>query len=521
MNTYRANSLLYYIKTFPIIGKLIPSTVYSNSVMKQVVLVISIFIEVMGTFLGKIIYVSFLVLLANTVQGNLEALGIHTPRHMVFFHIFFFLTIAGGWINCYVLEMKKDNYYTIMLMKMDARNVAVSKLIYFLIRAYIGNTAVLLVVGMLLQIPMLVCFLLPVYIVAIKIIGAAIKLWCYSKKKVLKNFQKMAFAECAQSLLVFLPAFGLLYLELGITYIGFYIAVLISAVLGIFCLRYVIRFPEYRRIYRRIMAESEIVVNTKTVQQNMNKEALGKQIDTVDDTVVEKDGYAYFNEIFIRRHRKMLAKTVKIIVIIELIVLLIIIGACQYSNGVREGINQILVTLLPTFLFVMYILNRGNYVTKAMFINCDCQMLHFRFYRQPKAILGLFKERLKSIIIMDLSHSMVIAIGLPLILFISGGTDVPIEYFLLFVSIVAMSVFFSVHSLVLYYVLQPYNEEVEMKNPIFSIINGVTYVICYMLISEQSPILIFGTVLSCFCITYIIVALILAYRLAPKTFRLR
>ena len=44
----------------------------------------------------------------------------------------------------------------------------------------------------------------------------------------------------------------------------------------------------------------------------------------------------------------------------------------------------------------------------------------------------------------------VIAVGLPLLLFLSGGTDQILNYVLLFVSILAMSVFFSVHTLVMY-----------------------------------------------------------------------
>ena len=49
--------------------------------------------------------------------------------------------------------------------------------------------------------------------------------------------------------------------------------------------------------------------------------------------------------------------------------------------------------------------------------------------------------------------------GLALLLYLSGGTDNPINYAILFVSIIAMSIFFSVHYLVLYYLLQTYNVE--------------------------------------------------------------
>lgn len=66
----------------------------------------------------------------------------------------------------------------------------------------------------------------------------------------------------------------------------------------------------------------------------------------------------------------------------------------------------------------------------------------------------------------------VIAIGLPLLLYLSGGTQQPVHYAVLLVSILAMSVFFSVHTLALYYLLQPYNVEMETKNAAYGILNS-------------------------------------------------
>ena len=102
-------------------------------------------------------------------------------------------------------------------------------------------------------------------------------------------------------------------------------------------------------------------------------------------------------------------------------------------------------------------------MTQAMFMNCDHSMLTYRFYRQPEAILKLFKARLKTLVKINLIPALVLACGLPFLLFVTGGTDNPLNYALLFVSILAMAVFFSVHHLVLYYLLQPYNVHMESK----------------------------------------------------------
>ena len=114
-----------------------------------------------------------------------------------------------------------------------------------------------------------------------------------------------------------------------------------------------------------------------------------------------------------------------------------------------------------------------------------------------------------------------IGIGLALILFATGGTDNPLNYVVLVVSILCMSLFSRFHYLTIYYLLQPYNAGTELKSGTYRIVLSVTYVICFALMRLRMPIMIFGIMTIVFCVLYSIVASILVYRLAPKTFRLR
>ena len=148
-------------------------------------------------------------------------------------------------------------------------------------------------------------------------------------------------------------------------------------------------------------------------------------------------------------------------------------------------------------------------------------MLSYRFFRQPDAILSLFKARLKTIITINLIPSLVTAALLPLLLFVSGGTDNPVNYILLPVSIIFMSVFFSVHYLVIYYLLQPYDIHMQAKSHTYSIVCAVTYFVCYMFIRIQAPTLYFAAGVIIFTVLYITFSLYLAYRFAPKTFKLK
>ncbi|HJA13000.1 MAG TPA: hypothetical protein H9799_08680 [Candidatus Mediterraneibacter merdipullorum] len=115
----------------------------------------------------------------------------------------------------------------------------------------------------------------------------------------------------------------------------------------------------------------------------------------------------------------------------------------------------------------------------------------------------------------------IIGAGLSAILYVSGGTENPLNYVVLFVSILCMSLFFSIHYLTIYYLLQPYNAGTEIKSGMYQVIMSATYLVCLFLMNLRMPILVFGTACIAFCVLYSIVACILVYRYAPRTFRLR
>ena len=98
-------------------------------------------------------------------------------------------------------------------------------------------------------------------------------------------------------------------------------------------------------------------------------------------------------------------------------------------------------TWLPYFVFIMYAINRGTNFTQALFMNCDHSLLTYSFYKQPSFILRLFQIRLREIMKINAVPALVIGIGLALILFATGGTDNPLNYVVLVVSILCMSLF--------------------------------------------------------------------------------
>ena len=155
-----------------------------------------------------------------------------------------------------------------------------------------------------------------------------------------------------------------------------------------------------------------------------------------------------------------------------------------------------------------------------MFYNCDVSLLHYSYYRQPSAILENFIIRLRRIIFLNSIVATLINIGFISVL-ICLRTAFPILDILLYIlTIYSISIFFSVHHLCMYYLLQPYTGELEMKSPIFAVVGGVVYFVSYMAMQIEGSMVFTLIVLSA-TLLYSVIALVLVWKKASSTFHIR
>lgn len=513
-NAYKVNSIIYSLKQIPIIRKILPSSLYKSNGLKIFANIISALIEFNSFFLGKLLYILFMIVLALSLykDGNANT----------FIHIFVFLTIIGGFLNTHLFNPSKDKYYAIVLMKFDAKEYTLSNYYYFLLKILIGFLPLTVIFGLINNVDFTVCLLLPMFVVCVKTIVSASILYIDNKKK-----KKKTRNENLPMTSAIITAFVLLACAYGLPFIGitintqiFYILFILSLVLGFIAINYIKNFNNYKKMYKDLLTPENVIFATTNASKNITVDTYRKQI-TNEAVTSDSHGYEYFNDIFVQRHKKILTKATRNISLISILIFALLIAFTIINGKFNKNLNEYLQVSLPYFLFIMYFLNRGQSITQAMFMNCDHSMLFYRFYRQPSAILKLFRERLKTLIKLNIIPALIIASGLTILLYVTGGTVNNINYLLTFLTIIAMSIFFSIHHLVLYYLLQPYNIDLEMKNPLFSIISSGTYFVCYFAIQVQIPTVIFGTGMIIFTIMYSLIALFLAYKHAPKTFKLR
>lgn len=511
-HAYGVNTLIYRLRALPIIKNILPQQLYAAGDLKLAASIVVAIFSWLNAVVGKFLYLGLMVLL--------PAMYLPGERAENYTIILFLFTIAGGFLNVNMFEPSKQKYYAVMLMRIDARRFALSNQLFFFVKCGVTFIPASLVIGYIGGVSIWINLLLPFFVVAVK---------CLFSFGILRLFEKTGYLISANNVKpIFLVAilsavlsYGAAYVGIGIPNGGFIVTAVILILTGPVSFWYLWKSRIYKRMYKKLLSMNAVIFNTAETAIQMQQNTYQSKLTDEVVSTGGKSGYEYFNKIFIERHKKIVTNSAKKIAYILLVIVGILIFVIRLQSEIAGAVNQLLLTFLPYFVFVMYLMNRGRVITQVMFMNCDHSMLAYRFYREPDTIVRLFKVRLITLIKINMFPTMVIACGLPALLFAAGGTKNPLNYILLFVSIVAMSVFFSVHNLVLYYLLQPYNINMESKSSAYSIVCSLTYIVCYLFIRLRAPTVIFAGLVILFCILYIGVSLPLVYKYAPKRFRLK
>lgn len=510
--TYRVNSILYSLKQFPLIGDFMPSSLYANQGLKIFGTLISVIVELVKVFFGKVLYVLLFIVLPMSVMKN---------GSLSYYHLFFFLSIAGAIVNTNLFEPSKDKYYAIVHLKMDASKYAIANYIYFMVKCFIGFLPICLVMTLINRFALYETLFVPLFIVSVKTLSNAFLIYRFKRTESVYNENKFSWISYSIAALCLGCAYLLPYIAKIIYFRTFFWITIATLILSIFALRSILVFKDYGRIYKSLLKEDNILFAKKNNKDEIIKNKIQKSIEYSNHDTSLKSGYAYINDLFFKRHRKLLMKAIEMqtLVIVGLVFLTSV--AMVLFPEVKIVLNHLGLMMLPSFWFIMYLLNRGVSMTQAMFMNCDHSLLTYRFYRLPKVILGMFTQRLKMLAMMNAIPALALGCGLSFLLWMSNNKQDPSHYVILIISLLCMSIFFSIHYLVLYYLLQPYNVATEVKSSFYKFMQWLTYFFCYIFLQVRFDTYPFGLMTIGFCVIYCVIALILVYQKAPKTFKIR
>lgn len=545
-NTCRVNNFIHSVKSLPLVGRLVPYQAYCSRGWKQAGMVVALVKEILSFFVFELLYVGLMLILPACLFVFGVDGGTRREVGLLIFQMFVPMTLVGGLIHAKLFESSQDGYYGIVLMRMNAREYALSQYLYYLVKKLFGFTIVLSVTGVVFHMSAGRVVLSILYWLAVKFCGAwlsmqgerAERAWNPGPNRRKSPLQRLAVVQVIGILLLLLFAYGPIgavmwakaptYLLPEVVTIVFMLIFLIP---GVAAAVQVFHAQDYQRLYKRVLSpERCFQVEDVELELKRNAAKASMELDTgsgEQEAERTQFGFAYFHALFVKRHRKLLQKRARIISLVILAAGGLLLVTSMSERG--ESILGVL-WILP---IALYFINTGEDLTQAMFMNCDRSMLTYNFYRKRDVLLGMFRQRLRTLIRINFMPAGAIAFVLAVSELRLGAGDMGERVLpagLLAVTPLVLSIFFSVHRLVMYYLLQPYNEAMETKKPAYRIVSSATYFVCYMLGSfgmgeDTGDIVInpymFAAIAIGFCILYVPVALALVYRFAPKTFRLR
>ncbi|WP_077532965.1 hypothetical protein [Massiliimalia massiliensis] len=521
------NAFIFYFKRLWLIGKCMPDSFYSDYSLKKALSWIAVVIRQIIDFFGKPLYLLFFAGLPLMLFAESQP-GLKGREFAVMVHILFFLScIIGAFGDSNIFSVTRDKVTFIKYMHMNAGNYIHASFAFKYVPFFVYYLPSLIAAALLLGASVLDGLLLWLLLLSFRMLGEAFQLFYFDRTgKVLSR--NMLFnwliiiAGVAGAYL--LPAMGM-QISGVLLHPAFLIVSVILGGLGFYYIA--IGYKQYEEkiphsLDLNFLLSSLLKVSSGATFKDVEiKETDAKLSEANQSQFQHLKGYAYFNALFFARHRRQLIRPV-IYRLLLAVILFIAAAVFFWFNPERaEEISQNLTAILPAFVFIMYFMTVADKASRAMFFNCDKDMLHYAYYRNPNMILQNFKARLFRVSLYDLAIAAVVCLAAIGFCLICGTNIFTVDMLLFCLSILLLSILFTTHHLCLYYIFQPYSESLQIKNPFFTVINTAIYMLCFLCLQINVGGFAFTMTVLGFTVVYIAAALILVYRRAPRSFRVK
>lgn len=520
----RINFLIYYFKCIPLIGKLLDDTVYKKLKIKKIISIFALLTKIGQGILGPIVYAVVAIGLPIFFLYKDYTLE---DKYSVFTYLIFVLSfVFGATASSAALTPSKEKFICIKLMKMRARDYAIAIIFCEYIWSGIRLLPVLIVTSKLFGGTIFQGIILTLLLTMVRFCGEALHLFIFEKGNLIlcKKYLFIITYGVLALIAAYVPSVFRLIFPID-KYLFNPIVIVSIIIFGIMGIIYILNYKLYYEAFNASNKLSELFSDERSLNEAKfaDVEINEKEFNNLElnsKLYNDKEGYEYLNAIFFKRHHKLLYRPMYIELIIIAIIffagLLVQIVFPSLMNELIAKINK----AIPGLLLIMYCISNSRRITRAMFYNCDISLLRYGFYRDRNVILKNFKVRLFKVTFINVIPAMAIAASIMIIVMVNDIGNLVNVLPMIFM-ILILAVFFSVHDLFLYYIMQPYTTELNIKNPFFNIINGVIFWVCYLSSKIKTPPTYFVGIVLAITILYIIIALCAIYKFSPKTFRVK
>ena len=352
---YKVNGTLNVLRRLPLLKRILPGDIYSKSWIKTVVLIFKVLGEIFSIFFGKIIYLGVMIALPCILLKE-NSISSASPAGIAL-NIFFFLTLLGTLIHNPLFDPSDEMYYAVFLMRMNARDYSMSNYIYSLIKDIVGFFIVIAICSAVisgLEFSSILLILLPLYVAGAKLCVSLFQLFFFRKHGFLFTGDAPKAGKFVWILVVLLLAAA--YVPAVLSTVLPENAVMILCALAVPCgavsLILLLKAPDHRRVLKYVEFKNRgmISADDHTVSEAV-KEGYLKKLDSNDLSAGSgKTGCSYFNDIFVKRHRKLLTRTAKRQAVVLAVLFAAACAACVLLPDTAKEINSRLLGVLPIFL---------------------------------------------------------------------------------------------------------------------------------------------------------------------------
>lgn len=517
------NKLIFYARRLPLIGRFITERAYGAVRAKRRAGVIAIVLILLGGIAESLLYFGVLLALPIALWTDDWVLD---ERRALFMHMYFCISVVlAGVSSAKVLESGKMKYTAVRLMRIAPtkymRAVLVNRYTAFLVFQWIAMILTAGSLGISAKQALLLVGAVTMWRIGCELLH--LRLFRKSQIILVKKTGLVSVVMLITLAAAYLPFTGLIDVPLfGAAVLGQPLLLVVLLLSGLAAGYILLRRTNYTDAVRAVISFDDPLLNMERMFMDIQQKSVQAQADNTSDSsgihsVESKRGYAYLHSVFVKRHRgHVTAPLYKRLVIISVIGVLLALCALFFA----ENLNVTMLERYISFIILaMFQLTMGNQLCRVLFRHCDLPLLRYSFYRKDAA--QHFRLRLLWLLGRNMLIGAVLAAVLSVfILIIAEGRFHPLLSPVWLLTL-ALSVFFSVHHLLLYYLLQPYTSDMTTSNPWFTLLNSlgsIGFLIAFLLRPDPWGI---AVAIALLAVVYFISAIPLVSRHSGSRFSLK
>ncbi|MEG0254951.1 MAG: hypothetical protein RR554_07040 [Vagococcus sp.] len=519
-----ANGLFYFLGRIPLLGKIVPTTMlYREYGLKKGIAAL----KLIGSILFSFFWYGLPFVISLFISKGLS--HVTSSKVSILFVWLMLFNVIGICLLELFPNLERQEIQFITNFRVSKEDYIKKSSLLKIIKTIIFSLPGLIIVGIIEKQVVLSLLIGTFSLLSFSLIWSVINLHLtlFNKRLLIKILTVIVIISIDLTLGYFLIKNDLLmsFQKLTVSWLGAFVCLM----LWLPFLYLYVHFKRFSEYTRQMFISSEVLINysesNKKDQQYYLGEGKKMKLEKVadDEKVSSLTGSKYLNALLFNRFRTSLRKQLMYRVVgISLVMLAIVVFSLLAPIKIEPiKVEKLMYNFMPIMFFVLYILSFGKSVVQTLFVNCDSSMLAYPFYRESKAIVqGFFYRFLKTFY-----YNGVIGTTIYLWFLIFNGVNnqlLSLEFSIIFFFVIlSLTILFSFHELFIYYILQPFTSDFQVKNPVYKLVDGIFYFIAYISLQIKTAEFSYAAIVSGISILYFVIGLIVIVKVAPKTFKLK